>query len=249
MNAPLDTAANNGVGRGSRWLWPPLTVALLTVAGSLALSLHLGLKACPLCFYQRTFAMSAAAVLLMGATTRERDARLLGLLVWPLVVAGLGLAAFHVYLEAAGKLECPAGLAGIGSAPQQSLAAYVVLFVSLLPSLAGTCAAYCCRATSLFGGAATKPGGVRRAVRLAAAVAGRDMRRLLLPRDVPLRRRGAGRPVGLCLRRQFAAAATGERAQPAARRLPRAVRARSGGGRSQRVVISPCPLDRSTAAA
>ena len=154
MNAPLDTVADNGVGRGSRWLWPPLAVALLTVAGSLALSLHLGLKACPLCFYQRTFAMSAAAVLLMGATTRERDARLLGLLVWPLVVAGLGLAAFHVYLEAAGKLECPAGLAGIGSAPQQSLAAYVVLFVSLLPSLAGTCAAYCCRATALFGGAA-----------------------------------------------------------------------------------------------
>ena len=153
MNASLDTVAGKSACCGSRWLWPPLIVALLTVAGSLALSLHLGLKACPLCFYQRTFAMSAAAVLLMGAMTRDRDARLLGLLVWPLAAAGLSLAAFHVYLEAAGKLECPAGLAGFGSAPQQSLAAYGLLLVSLLPSLAGKSNAVCCRASALLGGA------------------------------------------------------------------------------------------------
>jgi len=36
-----------------------------------------------------------------------------------------------VYLEAMGILECPAGLLGLGSAPQQSLAIQGLLFVVL----------------------------------------------------------------------------------------------------------------------
>lgn len=44
-----------------------------------------------------------------------------------LAVAGFGVAAFHVYLELTGKLECPAGVMGIGTAPQQSLAVLIVL--------------------------------------------------------------------------------------------------------------------------
>ena len=37
-----------------------------SVAGSLYLSLGLGLIACPLCFYQRTFAFAVLGVLILG---------------------------------------------------------------------------------------------------------------------------------------------------------------------------------------
>jgi hypothetical protein len=70
----------------------------------------------------------------------------------PLVVAGFGVAAFHVFLELTGKLECPSGVMGIGTAPQQSLTVLAVLLaavvvgvlwsrnagVSLWPPLAGS---------------------------------------------------------------------------------------------------------------
>jgi hypothetical protein len=61
--------------------------------------------------------------LLAGATRPGR----LGLLALPLAVAGLGVALFHVRLELNGKLECPGGLLGLGTAPKQSLAVFVVL--------------------------------------------------------------------------------------------------------------------------
>src|SRR5262245_57474276 len=87
-----------------------LVVAVAGLAGSLLLSLGLNLKACPLCFYQRTFVMSLVAMLGLGLAARAaRPARLL-LLALPLAVAGLGVALFHVRLEWAGKLECPDGL-------------------------------------------------------------------------------------------------------------------------------------------
>ena len=47
-------------------------------------------------------------------------------------MAGLGVALFHVYLEAVGKLECPDGAFGWGTAPKQSLAAFIVLFTLLV---------------------------------------------------------------------------------------------------------------------
>ena len=50
--------------------WAALLVALLTVAGSLALSLVEKKKACALCFYERTLALSLVAVLTSGLLTR-----------------------------------------------------------------------------------------------------------------------------------------------------------------------------------
>src|SRR5436853_4078529 len=99
-------------------VWPSLLIALMVLAGSLWLSIGMKLKACPLCFYQRTFVMGVVAVLGIGLLTGGRHRAVLNLLTLPLAVAGLGVAVFHVYLELTGKLECPAGVLGIGTAPQ-----------------------------------------------------------------------------------------------------------------------------------
>jgi disulfide bond formation protein DsbB len=115
---------------GSVWVWLALLVSAAALAGSLYLSLGMGLKACPLCFYQRTFAMSLLAVLAVGVLFGVGPR--LGTLALPLAAAGLGVAIFHVYLEASGKLECPAGVLGLGTAPQQSLALFALLFVLLV---------------------------------------------------------------------------------------------------------------------
>src|SRR4051794_38984608 len=107
------TAPNALVGEtrtGSIWLWAALAVALAGLAGSLFLSLGMGLKACSLCFYQRAFMMSLVAVLGMGLAIGSGQPGRLSLLAVPVAVAGLGVAVFHVYLEAAGKLECPRGV-------------------------------------------------------------------------------------------------------------------------------------------
>jgi len=76
--------------------------------------------------------MSLVAVLGMGLLTGAQREGRLGLLSLPLATAGLGVALFHVSLELRGKLECPAGLLGLGSAPQQSLVVFATLFVLLL---------------------------------------------------------------------------------------------------------------------
>ena len=76
--------------------------------------------------------MGVAAVLVMGTVTGGRQAALLTL-VLPMIVGGLGVAGFHVYLEIVGKLECPKGVLGLGTAPQQSLASFVAM------SAAATC--------------------------------------------------------------------------------------------------------------
>jgi hypothetical protein len=113
--------------------WAAFAVAVVGLAGSLFLSLGMHLKACPLCFYQRTFVMSLGAVLGMGLLTGVRPNHL-ALLALPLAFAGLGVALFHVRLEATGKLECPRGVLGLGTAPKQSLATFVLLSVLLLGS-------------------------------------------------------------------------------------------------------------------
>jgi len=110
-------------------VWAPFLVALVALAGSLWLSIGMKLKACPLCFYQRTFVMGVVAVLGVGLLTGPRHRAVLNLLALPLAVGALGVAVFHVYLELTGKLECPAGVMGIGTSPQQSLAILVVLIV------------------------------------------------------------------------------------------------------------------------
>jgi hypothetical protein len=116
----------------SRWHTGALGVAAAGVAGSLYLSVGMGLKACPLCFYQRSFLMAVAAVLLVGWVLRLRPSGAIFALTLPLAVSGLSVAVFHAYLEQTGKLECPQGMLGLGSAPQQSLGLFVLLVGLLL---------------------------------------------------------------------------------------------------------------------
>lgn len=113
-------------------IWLSLGVALLALAGSLWLSLIMKLQACPLCLYQRTFVMGTVAVLLLGLLAGTRSGGLLHLLALPTAAGGFGVAVFHEYLEWTGKLECPGGIGGIGSAPQQSLAVLAVLLLLLI---------------------------------------------------------------------------------------------------------------------
>ncbi len=124
--AIAETAA---AGAMSPVILVPLLVALAGTWGSLYLSIGLGLKACPLCFYQRTFMMSALAVLVMGWLADRTQGTLYGLLCVPLSVGGLSVAAFHEYLVVTDKLECPLGLLGMGTAPAQSLALFAALTI------------------------------------------------------------------------------------------------------------------------
>lgn len=117
-----------------------LLVAIAGVAGSLYLSLGMELQACTLCFYQRAFMLALAGVLLPGVLAlRERGGRLC-LTMLPLALGGWGVAFFHVWLgwtywprhDATWYLACPAGVYGLGTAPQQSLAAFTLIAALLL---------------------------------------------------------------------------------------------------------------------
>jgi disulfide bond formation protein DsbB len=109
-----------------------LLVALAALVGSLLLSVALGLKACPLCFYQRTFIMGVVGVLGVGLGVRGMRPGLLSFLALPAALGGLGVALWHNYLELVGRLECPLGVLELGTAPQQSLAAFALLVVLLM---------------------------------------------------------------------------------------------------------------------
>jgi disulfide bond formation protein DsbB len=113
-----------------------LLAAVVSVAGSLYLSLGLKLIACPLCFYQRTFAFAVLGVLILGVFTRARETAYVNLMAFLPAVAGGLVAAFHTYLEAAGRLVCPKGIADIGSTAQQSLASFILILACLVPGLA-----------------------------------------------------------------------------------------------------------------
>ncbi len=148
-----DNAGRGGhaAAGGAVLTWFACLFALATAAGSVYLSVGMGLKACPLCFYQRTFVFAVFGVMLVGLLVGTPRSGL-SLLCLPLAVGGLGVAGFHVFLELNGTLECPKGILGVGTAPQQSLAALAVLTVLLglavvtggtemrdaLPALAGT---------------------------------------------------------------------------------------------------------------
>jgi disulfide bond formation protein DsbB len=109
------------------WACAALAVSAIGLGGSLGLSLALKLKACPLCFYQRTFVMGVFAVLGVGLLADRTRAGFLCLLALPMTLGGLGVAAFHEYLVMTNTLECPNGLWGLGTAPAQSLGIFVVL--------------------------------------------------------------------------------------------------------------------------
>jgi hypothetical protein len=111
--------------------WLALALSLIGVAGSLWLSLGMGLRACPLCFYQRTFVMSVCAILLIGLLGRAAPGGALSRLALPLGLAALGVSGFHVWLEYNGTLECPDGILGVGSSPQQALAIIVAMTIVL----------------------------------------------------------------------------------------------------------------------
>src|SRR5262245_55179584 len=128
----MTTAAperDHGMNTTSTWTLAAFAAALAALAGSLYLSLGMGLEACLLCFYQRTFVMGVVGVLGMGLLTAARRTGFPSLLALPLAAGGLGVAVFHAYAEAQGRMECPAGIFGLGSAPQQSLAALSAVFL------------------------------------------------------------------------------------------------------------------------
>lgn len=120
-------------GRSSIWVWLAAVTSVVGLAGSLYLSLGMNLRACPLCFYQRTFVMGIVGIYAMGLWVPNTRAGLLSLLALPLAVGSLAVAAYHTYLESSGILECPLGVVRLGSAPQQSLALHILLvgFVAL----------------------------------------------------------------------------------------------------------------------
>lgn len=113
--------------RTTNWLTAATIVSAVGTSGSLFLSVGLGLKACPLCFYQRSFIMSALAVLALGRILERSRPGLICFLCVPLTWAGLGVAAFHEYLVLADILECPQGMIGLGTSPAQSFAIFIAL--------------------------------------------------------------------------------------------------------------------------
>ena len=111
------------------WVWLPFFVSLVALAGSLWLTLGMGFKACPLCIYQRTFAMGVVAVFGVGVCVGVGHRAVLNLLALPLATAGFGVAALQTIAELIGRIECPSGILGIGTAPQESVVALGLLLV------------------------------------------------------------------------------------------------------------------------
>lgn len=109
-----------------------LALALLGSLGSVYLSMGLGLKACPLCYYQRTFVFAALGVLLIGVVYQAYEHVCLPALALPLALGGLGVAAFHVSMELRGKMECPIGVTTVLSAPKESFTILLLLSGTLL---------------------------------------------------------------------------------------------------------------------
>lgn len=81
-------------------------VAGVATAGSLYLSLGLGLVPCELCWYQRILMYPLVVVLGVAAAERRPGVRRTAL---PLSVTGAGIAAYHSYLQVA-SVSC--GFAG-----------------------------------------------------------------------------------------------------------------------------------------
>lgn len=125
-NSLARSTGNSSTNRARLLLTSAVQLAAVGAAGSVYLSVGLGLKACPLCFYQRSFVMAVLVVLALGRFLERSRPGLICLLSVPLAWAGLGVAAFHYYLVVTRVLECPPGLFGIGAAPMQSLVVFLV---------------------------------------------------------------------------------------------------------------------------
>jgi disulfide bond formation protein DsbB len=105
-------------------------VAAVATAGSLFLSLGLGLTPCRLCWYQRILMYPLVVVLGVAAVERRPG---VARTVLPLSVFGLGLAAYHSWLQVT-QTTCSIGvvscatvqyrLAGLLTIPNLSLLAF-----------------------------------------------------------------------------------------------------------------------------
>jgi hypothetical protein len=131
MATSNDALADSPPRKTNFWTWVAYIVALAALIGSLYLSMGMGLKACPLCLYQRTFVMGVVGILGVGLVVGGQRPGFLSLLALPLAVGALGVAIRHEYLEQIGTLECPEGVFGLGKAPQQGLAILALLVVVL----------------------------------------------------------------------------------------------------------------------
>lgn len=72
-------------------------VAVTAMAGSLYYSEVVGFVPCKLCWFQRICMYPLAVLLTVGALRRDRDVRWYAL---PLAVVGMGIAAYHAWLQA-----------------------------------------------------------------------------------------------------------------------------------------------------
>lgn len=126
---------NSGADPKILWLRGALFVSVVGVVGSLYLSLQMDLKACPLCLYQRAFLMAVAAILGLGLALPGVPSAGLTPLALASAVAGGGIATFHTYLDAAGILECPAGITSVLVAPQESLIVFGLVVILLFGDL------------------------------------------------------------------------------------------------------------------
>lgn len=163
-NSTLADSTASGVTKTSAiWLAAAVLISLIGTIGSVFLSVGLGLKACPLCFYQRSFVMAALAVLMLGWFVERLRPGFVCLLSVPMAWAGLGVAAFHEYLVLTNVLECPQALLGLGTAPAQSLTMFAAL------AAATTIGAGVGRGESSRQGLSTLAGAVMLGVVVAAA--------------------------------------------------------------------------------
>jgi disulfide bond formation protein DsbB len=126
-------------------IWLGWVVALVTTLGSLYYSEVAHFVPCPLCWYQRICMYPLSVILLVAAIRRDRS---VWLTAGPLVLIGLGFAAYHTQLQAfpdqhssfCTTLEpCTTRYVwefGFVSLPFMSLAAFV--FVGIMVMLART---------------------------------------------------------------------------------------------------------------
>ena len=114
-----------------------LGVGNLALAGSLYLSVGMGLTACAFCLYERTFLMAVLALLAGGRILKLPVQRgTMSLMAFPLSLGGLGVSLIHTNLVRAEVLACPNGILGLGPAPVQSMVAFLLLTALLIPGMA-----------------------------------------------------------------------------------------------------------------
>ena len=117
------------------WTRCALFIAVIGVLGSLHLSLGMDLKACPLCYYQRSFIMAVVAILTFAMFLPGMPTGAATVLALAPAFAGTAIAVLHTYLATSGALECPAGISGTLYAPSESLIVFSLLMLCLLGDL------------------------------------------------------------------------------------------------------------------